>query len=146
MATFHWGNAFDAFRDLEREFDRLLHTVGRTFDGLRFGRPYPPINIYDLDHEFLLTAELPGTKADDFELTVANGTLTIRGQRTADAGIPDDRYRRSERPRDEWERSFTLPERVLEDEIHAELRHGILRLHLPKAPSSQPRHIRVNDG
>jgi HSP20 family protein len=144
MATFHWGqHAIEAFRDLEREVDFLLQQVGRSFEGVRFGRPYPPINIYDLEGEYLVTAELPGTKADDFELTVSEGTLTIRGRRTAEDGIPEDRYRRSERPRNEWERSLTLPERVNEEAIRAELKHGILRLHVPKAPSTQPRQIRV---
>lgn len=145
MPTFHWGNAFEAFRDLEREVDLLLQQVGQTFEGLRFGRPYPPVNIYDLDGEYLLTAELPGTRAEDFELTVANCTLTIRGRRSAEDGIPEERYRRSERPRGEWERSLTLPDRILEDDIRAELRHGILQLHVPKAPSTQPRQIQVND-
>jgi HSP20 family protein len=145
MPTFHWGNAFEAFRDLEREVDRLLHSVGRTFDGVRFGRPYPPINIYDLDHEYLLTAELSGTKTEDFELSVAGGTLTIRGRRTAE-GIPEERYRRSERPRTEWERTLTLPERVQDEEMYAELRHGVLKVHLPKAPSAQPRQIPVHEG
>lgn len=145
MPAFYWGNAFDAFRDLEREVDRLLYNVGRTFEGVRFGRPYPPVNIYDLDGEYLLTAELPGAKSDDFELTVSNGTLTIRGRRSSEDGIPEDRYRRSERPRGEWERSFTLPERVLDQEIHAELKAGVLKLHLPKAPATQPRTIRVNE-
>jgi HSP20 family protein len=145
MATFHWGHAFEAFRDLEREVDFLLQQVGRTFEGVRFGRPYPPINIYDLEGEYLLTAELPGTRAEDFELTVANGNLTIRGRRSDD-GVPEERYRRSERPRNEWERSVILPERVVEDGIRAELKHGILRLHVPKAPSTQPRQIRVNEG
>lgn len=144
MPTFHWGQAFEAFRDLEREVDFLLQQVGRSFEGVRFGRPYPPINIYDLDGEYLVTAELPGTRADDFELTVADGTLTIRGRRTAEDGIPEERYRRSERPRHEWERSLTLPERVVEDSIRAELKHGVLRLHVPKAPSTQPRQIRVD--
>ncbi len=145
MPTFHWGHAFEAFRDLEREVDFLLQQVGRTWEGVRFGRPYPSINVYDLDGEYLLTAELPGTRADDFELTVSEGTLTIRGRRTAEDGIPEERYRRSERPRGEWERSLTLPERVLEEEIRAELKHGILRLHVPKAPSTQPRQIRVEN-
>jgi HSP20 family protein len=142
MATFHWGHAFEAFRDLEREVDFLLQQVGHSFEGVRFGRPYPPINIYDLEGEYLLTAELPGTRSDDFELTVAGGTLTIRGRRAAE-DVPDERYRRSERPRNAWERTLTLPERVVEEEIRAELKNGILKLHVPKAASTQPRQIRV---
>ncbi len=145
MAGFHWGNAFDAFRDLEREVDRLLSSVGRGLEGIRFGRPFPPVNIYDLDTEFLLTAELPGTKAEDFDLSVVNGALVIKGRRTAEDGIAEERYRRNERPRGEWERTIPLPDRVRHEDIRAELRHGVLRLHLPKAASSQPRQIPVQE-
>lgn len=146
MAAFHWGQAFEAFRDLEHEVDRLLQSVGRRVEGTRFGRPWPPVNIYDLDDEYLVTAELPGIRADDFEVSLANGTLVLRGRRTSDDAIPEERYRRSERPDAAWERSLTLPERVVEEGIRAELRHGILRLHLPKAPSAQPRQIPVQEG
>ena len=145
MAGFHWGNAFEAFRDLEREMDRLLSSVGQSFEGVRFGRPYPSVNIYDLDDEYLLTAELPGTTAEGLELSVANGTLTLRGRRSAEDGISEDRYRRSERPQAEWERTIGLPERVVEEDMYAEMKHGILQLHLPKAPSSQPKQIPVTD-
>jgi len=143
MAEFHWGNAFDAFRDLEREVDRLLQSVGQTFEGLRFGRPYPPVNIYDLDGEFLLIAELPGMTVEELELSVADGVLTMKGHRGMDGSVPEERYRRSERVRAEWKRTIPIPERVLEDKLSAELKHGVLRLHLPKAPSSQPRSIPV---
>lgn len=142
MPVFRWGSAFDAFRDLEREMDRWLRSV-HTLEGLRVGRPYPAVNIYELDDEFLLTAELPGAKVDDLELSVSEGVVTIRGVRTNGSAVPQDQYRRSERPRGVWQRTLTLPARVREDELHAELMHGVLRLHLPKAPSTQPRQIRV---
>lgn len=142
MPVFRWGNAFDAFRDLEREMDRWLRSV-HTLEGLRVGRPYPPVNIYELEDEFLLTAELPGAKVDDLELSVSEGVVTIRGVRGNGAAIPQEQYRRSERPRGVWQRTLTLPARVRENDLHAELMHGVLRLHLPKAPSTQPRQIRV---
>ncbi|MFO1094763.1 MAG: hypothetical protein U0992_15870 [Planctomycetaceae bacterium] len=64
MPVFRWGNAFDAIRDLEREMDRWLRSVNFTMEGVRAGRAYPAVNIYELDEEFLLTAELPGAKAE----------------------------------------------------------------------------------
>lgn len=143
MAVFRWGNAFDAIRDLEREMDRWLRSVNFTMEGLRLGRPFPPVNIYELDDEFLLTAELPGTRVEDLELSVADGLVTLRGSSQAEDNVPEERYRRSERPRGRWERTLTLPSRVQEEQLHAELTNGVLRLHLPKAPSAQPRHIRV---
>lgn len=145
MASFRWGNAFDVFRDLEREMDRLLRSVNLTFDGLRPGQSYPPVNIYESDCEYLLTAELPGARVEDLDLSVAEGLVTIRGGRVNDPDVPPERFRRSERAVGRWERQFSLPSRVVEEEMYAELNNGILKLHFPKAPSAQPRQIPVWD-
>ncbi len=146
MAVFRWGQPWDPFRDLEREVDRLLATVSLSMQGLRFGRQFPPVNLFALEGEFLLTAELPGVKGEDLEITVANGVLTIKGRRTGPDGVPDERYRRQERARGAWERSFSLPERVEEEQISSDLTNGILTIRLPRAPSPQPRQIKVLDG
>ena len=145
MASFRWGNAFDAFRDLEREMDRLLRSVNLTFDGLRPGQSFPPVNIYESDREYLLTAELPGATVEDLDLSVADGLVTIRGARQNDSEVPTERFRRSERFVGRWERQFSLPSRVVEEEMYAELNNGVLKLHFPKAASAQPRQIPVWD-
>lgn len=145
MAGFIWGDAYHAFRDLEQEVDRLLQNVGQWYEGVRFGRPYPPINVYDLEQEFLLTAEIPGTNSDDLEISVANGMVTIRGRRGLEGDVAEDRFRRSERIRGEWERSLPLPDRVLDEQMSAELKQGVLWLHLPKAPATQARQILVTE-
>lgn len=146
MAVFRWGQAWDPFRDLEREVDRLLASVSLSFSGIRFGREYPPVNVYELDDGLLLTAELSGTRPEDLEVFVADGALTLKGKRTGADGVPDDRYRRQERPRGAWQRSLTLPEGIHEDQMRAEFSNGILKVRLPKAPSTTPRLIPVSDG
>ena len=146
MAIFRWGHAWDAFHDLEQEVDRLLAGVSLSFQGVRFGRHYPAVNVYDLETELLITAEIPGVKSDDLELTVADGVLTLRGKRAGTEGVPDERYRRQERPRGAWQRSLSLPERIQEDQLSAEFNNGVLKIHLPKAPNSQPRQIRITEG
>ncbi len=146
MAIFRWGHAWDAFHDLEQEVDRLLAGVSLSFQGVRFGRHYPAVNVYDLETELLITAEIPGVKSDDLELTVADGVLTLRGKRSGTEGVPDERYRRQERPRGAWQRSLSLPERIQEDQLSAEFNNGVLKIHLPKAPNSQPRQIRITEG
>lgn len=145
MSIFRWGQGWDPFRDLEREVDRLFRQVNLTFPALRLGRQYPPINLYELDDEFLLTAELPGIRTEDLELTIAGGILTIKGKRNDAEGIPDEKFRRHERFRGNWQRSLTIPQRVQEEKLAAELNNGILKIHLPKAPSLEPRQIRVEE-
>ncbi len=144
MALFRWGHAFDAFRDFEREVDRLVRTLNS--EGFRMGRPFPAVNIYELDSEYLLTAELPGVREEELELNVSHGVLTMKGNRRPVKPIAEERYRRNERPHGPWERTFALPERLNEDEMRAELAHGVLTVHLPKAASAQPRQVPVSTG
>ena len=146
MPVFRWGQTWDAFRDLEREMDRLLHSVNLTFPGLRLGRQYPLVNLYELEDEFLLTAELPGTRTEDLELTVAGGILTMKGKRHDPADVADDKFRRHERFRGSWQRSLSIPDRVREDQLSAEFNNGILRIRLPKAEEVRPRQIPVVEG
>lgn len=141
MALFRWGNAFDAFRDIEREVDRLMRSL--TVEGFRLGRPFPAVNICELDHEYLLTAQLPGVERQNVELSVSHGVLTIKGRRGPSPSIPEERFRRRERPSGEWERTFSLPDKLLEEEMSAELNDGVLAVHLPKAPSEKARQIPV---
>jgi HSP20 family protein len=146
MAVFRWGQAWDAFRDLEREVDRILQGVNQTFQGLRIGRKYPPINLYELPHEYLLTAEVPATRPEDLDLTIAAGVLSLKGRRGNVEDVPEEKYRRRERPHGVWQRSVTIPDRVREEGLSAEFRDGILTVHLPKADDVRPRQIPVLDG
>ncbi len=146
MALFRWGHSWPEFRDLEREVDRLLQTMNATFQGFRIGRLFPPINVYELDDEYLLTAEVPGVSPDDLELTVADGILTLKGCRENPQDVPEERYRRRERATGYWERSIDLPDRVEEDKLRASLNNGVLIVHLPKAAASVPRRVPVAVG
>lgn len=146
MPVFRWGHSWDPLRDLEREVDRLLRGVNLTVQGIRVGRQFPALNLYELPDEYLMTAELPGVKVEDLELTVVGGILTLRGDRKTPNGIDDDRYRRRERFRGAWQRSVTLPERVREELLTADFTNGILKIHLPKADELKPRQIPVAEG
>jgi HSP20 family protein len=145
MPVFRWGSALDAFRDMEREMDRVLRNMDLAFEGLRLGRPHPPVNVYELENEFLLTAELPGVRTEDLEISVANGRLTIRGGRDQHDPLPEEQYRRSERRYGRWERVMPLPDRVQDDGLAAEFVNGVLKIHFPKLPSTQPRQIPISN-
>lgn len=145
MPVFRWGNAWDAFRDLEREVDRLMGSMNFTLQGVRLGRRFPAVNFYEYEDHYLLTAELPGMKKSDLDLSIAQGVLTLTGNRTSD-DVPDNCYRRSERYRGQWQRNLNLPERVEEEGLKAELTNGILKITLPKAPEVAPRQIPIQEG
>jgi HSP20 family protein len=143
MPVFRWGNPLQSFHNLEREMDRWLKSMDLAIEGLRLGRPFPVLNVFATPDAYFITAELPGCDGQNLEIQVANGELLLRGTRSSQGDIPADRFRRSERPSGDWERRVSLPERVDEQKIHAELTHGLLRLHVPKLPATAPRQIRV---
>ncbi|RPI83016.1 MAG: Hsp20/alpha crystallin family protein [Planctomycetaceae bacterium] len=143
MPVFRWGDSWESLRDLERQVDRLLEELPFPLPLLRLERKYPPINLYELPDEYVLTSELPGNEPGQLEVTVAGGVLTLKGERSAPAGVSDDQYRRHERVWGKWERAVTVPERIREDGVRADFQNGVLQVHLPKAPEARPRQIQV---
>ncbi|WP_459557733.1 Hsp20/alpha crystallin family protein [Lacunimicrobium album] len=146
MAVFRWGSTWNSIHDLEREMDRLLQSVNLSFHSLRVNRPYPAINIYERPDEFLLTAEIPGTKSTDLDVSISGNMLTIRGIRQPDQNIPEELYRRRERRFGKWERTISLPDNVEDERMSATFLAGVLQLHIPKTPKQTPRQIPVSDG
>ncbi|WP_437185317.1 Hsp20/alpha crystallin family protein [Planctomicrobium sp. SH668] len=145
MPVFRWGNPLHAFPDLEREMDRWMKRMDLAFEGLRLGRPMPALNVYSTEDAYLITAELAGCDPNAIEIHVSNGELTLTGSRALPREIPEERFRRSERPTGNWERSVTLPERVDESAIRAEFTNGLLKLRLPKLPATAPRQIKISE-
>jgi HSP20 family protein len=145
MPIFRWGQSWDPFQDLEREMDRLLQGVSLSLHGVRFSRRFPQINLLELPDCYLVTAEIPGVDLSQLEVATASGVLTIRGVRPAPEEARDDAFRRQERFQGPWQRSVQLPDRVDEDRMKADYSAGVLRVTLPKAPSSTPRQIRVSE-
>lgn len=143
MPVFRWGRAWGGLDNLEHELDRLLQSVNVAMGGARLGRQHPAVNIYELNDSYLITAELAGVQVENLDISVANGLLTLSGKRLPHANVAEDRYRRRECTVGDWERSFSLPERIVEEELSAEFVDGILRVTLPKAPESSPRVIQI---
>lgn len=146
MALFQWGQGWEPFGDLERHVEQLLATMQQSFPALRVQRAYPPINLSELEHEFVLVAKVPGMSPAQLDLTVSDGTLTLRGERGRPEGASDDAFRRHERFWGRWERSVPLPERIIEDRTTAEVSEGLLIVHLPKALEGRARQIAVSTG
>lgn len=143
MAFFRWGHSWSPLHDLEREVDRFLRGVNLSIHGIRTGRQFPLINIYELEEEYLLTSEIPGNAVSELELTVESGRLTLKGNRNDVKEIPEESFRRQERFRGNWQRTVALPDRVIEDELRAEFNNGVLKIHLPKAKQAEPRKIQI---
>ena len=126
-------------RDMMQDFDRL----GTRVNPAR-GTPFPPVNLYESAQGYVLTAEIPGVKSEDLDVSVEGERVTIGGKRTI--AYPSDgstSLHRRERQAGVFRRAFNLPEPADPEKTEAICRHGILVVRIPKAESHQPRRISV---
>ena len=114
-------------------------TIGGGSDSLT-----PPIDVHETADEIVVTAALPGMKANDVEITMTGQTLTMRGEFKADDKIEKDQYLYRERRFGSFSRTLQLPVRVEGDRAQASFSDGVLRLSIPKAEEVKPRQIRID--
>ena len=100
----------------------------------------PVVDIYENEDEILLHADMPGVTKERITVNVDNGKLEISGVRqieTKGAGswqeFGDLEYRRV----------FSVPQSIDVAKVNAELKEGVLKLHLPKAEAAKPRTIEI---
>ena len=103
-----------------------------------------PIDVHETADELVVTASLPGMKAEDVEITMTGQTLTLRGEFKADEEIKREQYLYRERRFGTFSRTIQLPVRVRGDQAEANFSDGILTLSIPKAEEVKPRQIRIN--
>ncbi|PJK30194.1 Hsp20/alpha crystallin family protein [Minwuia thermotolerans] len=141
------------FENLRKEIDRVFESFGRGDWRFPFGSRYfdielpafrkeawgiaPAVDISEKDKAFEITVELPGVKADDIDVKVAGGRLTIKGEKKEEKEEREKDYFVSERRYGAFTRSFQLPEGVDAEKIEAENIDGVLKLTLPKTAEVQ---------
>jgi HSP20 family protein len=147
MTLVRWS---DPFRELAQFQDRInrvfLDSYGHREDEglLNSGSWMPPVDIYQNgDHELVLTAELPDMSREAIEITVDNGTLTIKGEKKLPAEVHPDGFHRTERRFGTFSRSFSLPKTVDPAKVAADYRNGVLTVRLPLREEAKPRQIKV---
>ncbi|WP_136806771.1 Hsp20/alpha crystallin family protein [Desulfosediminicola flagellatus] len=98
------------------------------------------VDIYENDEEILLHADMPGVKKDAININIDNGKLEITGirklQTTGATGW-------EEFGDVEFQRVFSIPQTIEIGKVNAELKEGVLKLHLPKAEAAKPRTIEI---
>jgi HSP20 family protein len=104
----------------------------------------PAVDIKEEKDRYVIHADLPGVEAKDIEITMENGLLTLKGQRASEKTEDREGYKRVERVRGTFYRSFSLPDTADAAKVEAKSKDGVLEIVLPKLEKSQPRRITVN--
>lgn len=148
MAIVRW-DPFREFAQLQEQLNRTFSNAygrGASDEGLMSaGAWMPPVDIYQNgDQELVLKAELPDLQRDDIDITVDNGTLTIKGEKKFGGDVKEEQFHRIERRYGTFSRSFSLPPTVDATRVAAEYKNGVLTVKLPLREEAKPRQIKVD--
>lgn len=148
MSTITRWEPFRGLNTLQDQVNRLFEdTVNRgrsTQSDLAAWAP--TVDIYEAENDLVVKADLPGLDEKDIDVRVENNTLTIRGERKFEKEVNEDNYLRVERTYGAFTRSFSLPNTVNTEAIHAEYHNGVLTVRLPKREETKPKQVKINVG
>ncbi|GER78451.1 MAG: hypothetical protein JETCAE02_27460 [Anaerolineaceae bacterium] len=96
-------------------------------------------NVRDEEDAFVLTALVPGLKADDLTINILEEVVSVEGEFPQD----ENEYLLRELPSGKFSRSLRLPAPVNADKAEAKIADGVLTLRLPKAESARPKKIKI---
>jgi len=136
-----------------RELTDFRDTVDRMFDR-RAIRPFRllswengdgafPVDLAETDDAIVVTASLPGVKAEGVQVSVTGNQLSIKGETKTETEKKEANYYRQERYYGTFQRTLALPARVEAENADASFEDGVLRLELPKAADVKAKTIEV---
>ena len=145
---------WDPFQDLRSAQDEmaqmspmLAHALGLHTQRQGSATAWAPaLDISEREDAYLVTVELPGVEADDLEITMEDGLLTIQGERHFAPDSSEQQFHRVERRYGAFRRSITLPAHVMADGIQASFEDGVLQILVPKMEEATPKRIQVRPG
>ena len=110
------------------------------------GEPWsPPIDVYETDRSYIITAEVPGLSRDQVHIAVEDARLTIEGRREArpGGGTTAVHYHQVERGHGAFRRTFEFSAQIDSNQVTADLADGVLTIAVPKVPATPARTIEV---
>jgi HSP20 family protein len=151
MAIVRWNPMRDIM-SMEREFNKIFNSLERKFgfgngdnENQEFDNAVwmPMTDILEDDNQYYLNIDLPGIKKEDVKINYSNGQLSISGERKQENVEKNTKYHRAERSYGKYYRSFTLPQKIKENEIDAEFKDGQLKISIPKSEEAKPKQLEI---
>jgi HSP20 family protein len=102
-----------------------------------------PLDVAVSGDAYIITAAVPGLKAEDLHLEVLGDTVNLRGELPAPEAGEKDQWLLRERRFGKFVRSLTLPTEVAGDQAEASVEQGVLTVRLPKVEAAKAKSIKV---
>jgi len=140
----------DPFKDIGKvrsEMDRLLDTflfgVPQKRDFWEEVEWLPAVDVAETKDEIVVNAEIPGMDPKEFDISLNEGTLTIKGEKKLEKEEKEENYHLTERRFGTFTRSIPLLKKVESNKISASYKDGILKITLPKSGEAKKKEIKI---
>lgn len=140
----------DVFGVMRTEMDRLFDrfetgwpSLPRAFGALAGDNMRPDLDVHDNGKQITVEIDLPGIDEKDVAVTLANGVLTVKGERHTEREEKKESYYLAERSYGAFERSIRLPDTIDEAKLEARFDKGVLKVTAPKRPEAVKAEKRI---
>jgi len=137
-----WRDMMDLQKRINNIFEETF--VSRTGEKSNLFNWNPAVDVYEEGDNLVIKAELPGVNKDDIEIDVKETVLTLKGERSAQNEVKEDKYYRRERSYGKFMRSFTLPAHVDPEKITADFKDGILNITITKPEKEKVKKVSIS--
>ena len=139
-------NPLRELRTMQEQMNRLLNVSWNhdvSGEDMKDGIWQPAVDIYETADSIVIKAELPDVDQKDIEVRIEDSTLTLRGERRHEDEVKKENYHRIERYFGTFQRSFSLPATVDQENVVAICEKGVLTITLPKKEETRPKQINI---
>jgi HSP20 family protein len=128
---------------LQNEIDRVFNSFNNwpaAFTDTSFS---PSMEVTETDAAIEVSIELPGMDEKDIDISVADGVLTIRGEKKFERDEKKKNYRVVERSYGSFERAVALPQVVDAAKVKAQMSKGVLKIDIPKPLAAKAQQVKI---
>jgi len=143
MNTYPFKDFEKARNEMDRLWDTFLFGVPQKRDLWEEAEWLPAVDVAETKNEIVVNVEAPGMDPKEFDISLSEGTLTIKGEKKQEKVEEEENYHLVERRYGTFTRSISLPKKVEGDKIIASYKDGILRVTLPKFEEAKKKEIKV---
>ena len=101
------------------------------------------VDVYQTPQSIIIKAPIAGVKPEDLDVSITDNVVIIRGERKEEEQIRKEDYFAQECYWGTFSRSINLPKGLNTEETSASLKNGVLKLTIPKSPSSVTRKVQI---
>jgi HSP20 family protein len=148
MLRTYWYDTVDPFRELTSLQQWMDQTLQQTLNSFAqtpqvVSGFVPQAEVFETDDQIAIKVEVPGLSEKDFEITLNNHILTVRGERRLENGFKQENLAWTERPYGTFTRSFNLPSTLDVNAINATYTNGVLQVVIAKNEAAKPKQVPV---